>query len=67
MLPPLLVALVVACVFASAASILFTWASGKSALWNMAFAAALVLAAAAGLLLAVVIIMRLANWSPAAR
>jgi hypothetical protein len=57
---PLLLALLGACAFGYAASIVFTWASDKSALWNMAFGAALVLAGAAALLLAVVIIMRLA-------
>jgi hypothetical protein len=61
MLVALLLALLGACAFGFAASVIFTWASGKSALWNMAFGAALVLLGAAGLLLAVVIIMRLAN------
>ena len=61
MLVPLLLALLGACALGFAASIVFTWASGKSALWNMAFGAALVLAGAAGLLLAVVIIVRFAG------
>ena len=61
MLLALLLAVIGACALGFAASIVFTWASNKSPLWNMAFGAALVLGGAAGLLLAVVIIMRLAE------
>jgi hypothetical protein len=47
-----------ACVFGLATSMLFNWASGKSALWNIGFFIALVLIAAAVLLLAVTLLSR---------
>lgn len=40
------------------ASIVFSWASNRSAAWNLSFGGALVLGAAAGLLVAVMIAMR---------
>jgi hypothetical protein len=42
---------------AAASSAVFNWASGKSAVWNMGFAIALVLALATGLIIAIVIMV----------
>ena len=44
--------------FAVAASMMFTWASGKSPLWNVFFGAVLALAGAGILLLLVLFAMR---------
>ena len=51
-------AVLAACAIGVASSVVFTWASGKSAVWNIGFAVALVLAAAGSLLLALVLVMR---------
>jgi hypothetical protein len=58
MLTSIGVAIVAAAVFGLIASIVFSWASNRSAAWNLAFGAALVLGAAAGLLVAVMVVMR---------
>jgi hypothetical protein len=55
---PLLAAAVFACVIGFVLSVVINWASGKSALWNMGFAAALVLGFTGMALLAIVIVMR---------
>jgi hypothetical protein len=62
MITATLPAIAVAAAFGLLASIVFTWASNRSAAWNLAFGAALVLATAAGLLSAVMIAMR--RFSP---
>ena len=51
-------AVLAACTIGLASSLVFTWASGKSALWNIGFAIALVLATAGSLLLALIAVMR---------
>ena len=51
-------AIIAAALFGLLASIVFSWASNRSAAWNIGFGAALVLATAAVLLVAVVIAMR---------
>ena len=56
------IAVIVAAVFGLLVSIVFSWASNRSAVWNIGFGAALVLATAAALLVAVVIAMR--RFSP---
>ncbi len=53
----IIAAIVCGCVFALVASLVMNWASGKSALWNIGFAVALMVVAAGVLLLAVVIVM----------
>ena len=58
MLTTIGIAIVAAAVLGALASIVFSWASNRSAAWNLAFGAALVLGTAAGLLAAVVIAMR---------
>ena len=54
----LLLTALVACAIGLLSSIVFTWASNKSALWNIGFAAALVFASTVGLLLAIVLVLR---------
>jgi len=54
----ILIATIAAAVFGLLASIVFSWASNRSAMWNIALGIALVFGAAAGLLAAVVIAMR---------
>jgi hypothetical protein len=56
------IAIIAATLFGLIASIVFSWASNRSAAWNLAFGAALVLGTAVGLLVAVVIAMR--RFSP---
>ena len=51
-------AVVAACAIGFASSVFFTWASNKSAIWNIGFAVAIVLAAAGSLLLALVLVMQ---------
>ena len=51
-------AVVAACAIGFASSVVFTWASNKSAIWNIGFAVAIVLAAAGSLLLALVLVMQ---------
>jgi hypothetical protein len=58
MFASILVAIVVAAAFGLLASIVFSWASNRSAAWNIAFGAALVLGTAACLLAGVMIAMR---------
>ena len=58
----ILLAIVAAAGFGFVASTVFSWASNRSAAWNLAFGAALVLATATGMLVAVVIAMR--RFSP---
>jgi hypothetical protein len=55
MLVTLLLVAVAACAFSLNASIIFNWASGHSAAWNLGFGAVLVLPGATALLLAVVL------------
>ena len=55
---PLLAAILLAAIFGLIASIVFSWASGKSAMWNLGFGAVLVLGGAAILMVIVVILMR---------
>jgi hypothetical protein len=62
MVTSIVIAAVAACAFGLIASIVFSWASNRSAAWNLAFGAAIVLGTAAGLLTAVVIAMR--RFSP---
>ena len=62
MLISILIAVVAAAVSGIIVSIVFSWASNRSAAWNLAFGTALVLGTAAGLLVAVVIAMR--RFSP---
>ena len=62
MLTSIWIAIIAAAAFGLIASILFSWASNRSAAWNLAFGAAIVLGTAAGLLAAVVIAMR--RFSP---
>ena len=62
MFTDVLIAIVAAAVFGLLASIVFSWASNRSAVWNIGFGAALVLATATALLVAVVIAMR--RFSP---
>ena len=62
MFATILLAIVAAAGFGFVASIVFSWASNRSAAWNLAFGAAIVLGTAAGLLTAVVIAMR--RFSP---
>jgi len=62
MVTSIVIAAVAACAFGLIASIVFSWASNRSAAWNLAFGAALVLATATGLLVAVLIAMR--RFSP---
>ena len=57
-LTDILIAVIAAAAFGLIASIVFSWASNRSAVWNIGFGAALVLGTAAGLLVAVVIAMR---------
>ena len=54
-----LIVVVAACAFGIVASVIFSWASGKSPLWNIGFAVAIVLASAAFLLTVVVLLVRL--------
>jgi len=54
----ILAAVVGACAFALVASLVMNWASGKSALWNIGFAVALVAAGAGVLLLFVMFAMQ---------
>ena len=58
MLVPLVLAVLGAAVLGVGASMVFSWASGKSALWNIGFAAAVVLASAGILLIGVIVVMR---------
>ncbi len=51
-------AIACACVIGFATSFVMNWASGKSAVWSMGFAVAVVLALAAVVLLGVVLAMR---------
>ena len=53
-----LIVAVLACAFGLATSMLFNWASGKSALWNIGFFIVLVLIGAAVLLLALTLLSR---------
>jgi hypothetical protein len=62
MLTSIGIAIVAAASFGLIASIVFSWASNRSAAWNLAFGAALVLGAAAVLFVVVVIAMR--RFSP---
>jgi hypothetical protein len=62
MLTSILIAIVVAGGFGLIASVVFSWASNRSAAWNLAFGSVLVLGAAAVLLLSVLIAMR--RFSP---
>jgi len=62
MVTSIVIAAVATCAFGLIASIVFSWASNRSAAWNLAFGAAIVLGTAAGLLTAVVIAMR--RFSP---
>jgi hypothetical protein len=62
MFATILLAIVAAAGFGFVASIVFSWASNRSAAWNLAFGAALVLATPTGLLVAVLIAMR--RFSP---
>ena len=62
MLTSIWIAIIAAAAFGLIASILFSWASNRSAAWNLAFGAAIVLGTAAGLLAAVVIATR--RFSP---
>ena len=62
MVTSIVIAAVAACAFGLIASIVFSRASNRSAAWNLAFGAAIVLGTAAGLLTAVVIAMR--RFSP---
>jgi hypothetical protein len=62
MLSSIGIAIIAAAIFGLIASIVFSWASNRSAGWNLAFGAALVLGTAVGLLVAVVIAMR--RFSP---
>jgi hypothetical protein len=62
MLEEVLITTIAAAAFGLLASVVFSWASNRSAAWNLAFGAALVLGTAAGLLTAVVIAMR--RFSP---
>lgn len=54
----LLAVIVAAAVFALLASIVFNWASGKSAMWNLGFGAVIVLGGAVLLLAIAVLLMR---------
>jgi len=57
-----LIAVAGACVFGFIVSLVFNWASGKSALWNMCLGAVLFLAGAvAGSLGIVLLIRRMSN------
>ncbi len=47
-----------ACAFGVVASLVISWASGKSGAWNIGFAAVIAMAGAGLLLLAVVLLMR---------
>jgi hypothetical protein len=47
-----------ACAFGAIASLVISWASGKSGLWNIGFAVVVVMASAGALLLAIVLVMR---------
>jgi hypothetical protein len=62
MLTSIGIAVVAATLVGLLASIVFSWASSRSAVWNLAFGAALVIGTAAGLLAAVVVAMR--RFSP---
>jgi hypothetical protein len=54
----LILTVFVACAIGLFSSMIFTWASNKSAVWNIGFAIFLVLAATVGLLLAVALLLR---------
>jgi hypothetical protein len=56
-----LVAIAGACIFGFVTSIIFNWASGKSALWSMWLGAALFIAGAAAASLGVVLFLR--RWA----
>jgi len=58
MFTTVLITTAAAAAFGLIASIVFSWASNRSAAWNIGFGAALVLATATSLLVAVVIAMR---------
>ncbi len=62
MLEEVLITTIAAAAFGLVASIVFSWASNRSAAWNLAFGAALVLGTATSLLAAVAIAMR--RFSP---
>ena len=62
MFTTVLIAVAASAVFGLIASIVFSWASNRSAAWYLAFGAALVLGTAVGLLAVVVIAMR--RFSP---
>jgi len=62
MFTSILVAIVAAAAFGLLASIMFSWASNRSAAWNIAFGAALVLGTAVCLLAGVMVAMR--RFSP---
>jgi hypothetical protein len=53
-----LVVAAAACAFGVIASLVFSWASGKSGLWNIGFAVFIVMASAGAVLLALVLLMR---------
>ena len=54
----LLAVIVLAAAFGLIASIVFNWASGKSAMWNLGFGAAIVLGGATILLVITILLMR---------
>jgi hypothetical protein len=47
-----------ACAFGVIASLVISWASRRSGLWNIGFAAVIVVASAGALLLMIVLVMR---------
>ena len=55
---PLLATVVAVCLLGFVVSVVTNWASGKSALWNMGFAVAIVLGVTGMALLAIVIVMK---------
>jgi hypothetical protein len=55
---PILLTIVSACALGVGASLLFTWASGRSAVWNIGLAVALVMTLVAALMLAISLLMR---------
>jgi hypothetical protein len=55
---PILLTIVSACALGIGASLLFTWASGRSAVWNIGFAVVLVVTVVAALMLTISLLMR---------
>lgn len=53
-----LIAAAAACAFGAIASLVISWASGRSGLWNVGFAAVVVVANDGALLLTIVLVMR---------